>query len=605
MLKVWIPGTTDFRDQGLGGTEWINDNVTIVNDGKLGKCMSFNGTNSRLSTTGFELSNKWSFALWAKDIGTLNRWQVVLMLNSNGSDSDSQMSFWVMDNYQAERDFPRFEISANGKWRSNLPYTPGEWHYFAGTYDGAKMLFYYDGENIGYQNNTNEQLVRHNLTIGARSASVDGGHVSVGNSFTGLINDVRIWDNEVISPKMIKMLSQGMICHMPLNRDGFGADNIIPNTYDFKNWTREESVTCEINENGWNLIDSHRPTNTTSRWGIYYNDCLIEPNTDYYISWEQIGNMTIQLCTNKTLTSKISIINNRSFNSAELFGNTSPSYMRVYVYPTASKNYVASIRNLKIEKGATATPWTPNPTDSLYTAMGLDSDIVYDVSGYQNNGELYTTDGTGEFIWESDTPKYNVSCRVHSLNSTQNSMYGTAYIRANCGLVEPEQLTIAFWCYARSEGYGGETNQGVFCTTNNTGSSTGSDYQDSAMNHRDSIVNINRVTDKVQLNLGIMFIDNEWHHYAFTYDGQNARSYRDGVLIDTQSFSSPVALNSFSSVILGFSKAGGVWRRNNNNYSDLRVYATCLSAADIAALYNAPISLSSSGTLFSNELSEV
>ena len=66
MLKVWFPGTNDTEDYGLGGTQWINDNVVITDNGKLGKCLSFNGSNSRLSTTTFNLSNEWSFCFWAK-----------------------------------------------------------------------------------------------------------------------------------------------------------------------------------------------------------------------------------------------------------------------------------------------------------------------------------------------------------------------------------------------------------------------------------------------------------------------------------------------------------------------------------------------------------
>lgn len=177
MLKVWIPGTTDTRDQGLGGTEWINDNVTVVNDGKLGKCLSFNGSTSRLSTTGFELSNKWSFAVWIKDIGNLNKLQIVLMLNTNGSDNDTQMSFWIHDNYQADSGIPRFEICANGRWYSSVRYVPGQWNHFAGTYDESKLRFYLNGEKVYELSNTNAKLERHNLTIGARSTSSDGGHV--------------------------------------------------------------------------------------------------------------------------------------------------------------------------------------------------------------------------------------------------------------------------------------------------------------------------------------------------------------------------------------------------------------------------------------------
>ena len=124
------------------------------------------------------------------------------------------------------------------------------------------------------------------------------------------------------------------------------------------------------------------------------------------------------------------------------------------------------------------------------------------------------------------------------------------------------------------------------------------------MNHRDSAVDVNNSAGNTHLRLSISFTANEWHHYAFTYDGQNAKSYKDGALIDTKTFSSATALGSFKYVVLGLSKAGSVWRRNNNTYSDLRVYATCLDIDDIKRLYNTPISLANNGTLFAGEFVE-
>ena len=124
------------------------------------------------------------------------------------------------------------------------------------------------------------------------------------------------------------------------------------------------------------------------------------------------------------------------------------------------------------------------------------------------------------------------------------------------------------------------------------------------MNHRDGAVDVNNSTATSHLRLSITFIANEWHLYTFTYDGINARSYRDGVSIDTKSFSENSLLGSFSNVLLGISKAGGVWRKNNNIYSDLRVYATCLSADDILELYQTAASISQNGVLMTNEIVE-
>ena len=49
---------------------------------------------------------------------------------------------------------------------------------------------------------------------------------------------------------------------------------------------------------------------------------------------------------------------------------------------------------------------------------------------------------------------------------------------------------------------------------------------------------------------------------------------------------------------LGDSYAGNDWNTNfHGKLSDFRIYATALSEADIAELYNTPVSITSTGTM--------
>lgn len=150
-------------------------------------------------------------------------------------------------------------------------------------------------------------------------------------------------------------------------------------------------------------------------------------------------------------------------------------------------------------------------------------------------------------------------------------------------------MSVAFWLKPITGGYGGTTSngQGYFCTTNYEygNISVGSDYQDSAMNHRDGTVNMNDSASTTQCRVTFYPTIGEWHHYVYTYDGQEGRGYKDGVKIAVAQFSDAKTLDSFIGVVIGFSKAGGVWRRNDACYSDFRVYATALSAEDVKSLY--------------------
>ena len=167
-------------------------------------------------------------------------------------------------------------------------------------------------------------------------------------------------------------------------------------------------------------------------------------------------------------------------------------------------------------------------------------------------------------------------------------------------------MTVTFWCNPIA-GYTGGTSQGQFCTTNYAYGiiGAGSDYQESAMNHRDGCVDMNDSSSATQCRPEIIFIPNEWHYYTFTYDGQNGKSYRDGLLQNTKSFSEPKTLDSFVGVILGFSKAGGVWRSNKSYYSDFRVYCTALSAEDIKSLYNNSAYIDNQGNIYGAVYEEV
>ena len=44
-LQVWLPLNGDLHNYGLSNINIINNGATIDNNGKIGKCYSFDGTN--------------------------------------------------------------------------------------------------------------------------------------------------------------------------------------------------------------------------------------------------------------------------------------------------------------------------------------------------------------------------------------------------------------------------------------------------------------------------------------------------------------------------------------------------------------------------------
>ena len=64
-LKVWLPLNGNINNQGLSDYKFTNAGATISNTGKIGICYSFDGTDDRIYTTGFNLGNNFTITLWA------------------------------------------------------------------------------------------------------------------------------------------------------------------------------------------------------------------------------------------------------------------------------------------------------------------------------------------------------------------------------------------------------------------------------------------------------------------------------------------------------------------------------------------------------------
>jgi hypothetical protein len=73
---------------------------------------------------------------------------------------------------------------------------------------------------------------------------------------------------------------------------------------------------------------------------------------------------------------------------------------------------------------------------------------------------------------------------------------------------------------------------------------------------------------------------NEWHNYAFTYNGSTRKIYLDGIL-DRQSL---ITTNVFDPNAFNITAAG---EKMKGKMDDLRVYSRALSDSEIKAIYEA------------------
>lgn len=630
-LRIWLPLDGDLKNQGLDNGVPTNTGATINNSGKIGKCYEFNGS-SRITVPLVNLSTfsttNCSMCVWVKfpTLSSSNK----QILNIGTSSGWGNIRFGILYKYSAAQVVTSIsDGSSYVAYNCYANITENAWSHVAAVYSNRELKLYING-NLASTYATTYDISFTNVTSLGIGAAPNGNE-----AFTGCLNDVRIYDH-ALSAREIKEISKGLILHYPLNRGGFGQDNYLQHTAtmpvhtsSFKGFRASGGTVSHIDYSdcpvGTGVI---RVTNTGSaaaNVGMaqdsisgfvtgqrYSQSCYVRCSTTVstcYLQpiWISSSQHTEAMAERFTIGTDWQYI---KFEGAILNGDQATSYSSGYIYANIPAGAWFEVCGMKVEEGSVATPWIPNPADVEYAALGLGNNIEYDCSGFGNNGEWYHYDSVGTVEYTSNTPRYRAATYINSESNTTNTASGTVFLYGHCGLTNPTVMSVAFWLKPVA-GYNSSTGQGQFCTTNNPfvasgATSAGNDYRDSAMNHRDSAVDINATGGTTQARPAFLPTANEWHHYVVTYDGQTGRVYTDGVQTSSAAFSSATVLDSFIGVVIGYSQAGGAWRSNKSYYSDFRVYATCLSADDILTLYNTPVSIANNGVMMvQGELSEV
>ena len=589
-LQIWLPLILDLRQQGIANTSTItlaSGNV-FVNGGKVGnKALHLTKQQTILGTSSCMSGKKqMSYAFWVKvNTAWSAQWlDGIAWYSTDGSSAAySRQEFYT--------NCTRIGTWFSGSSLSGYVFTPGEWTHIAGTFDYTTGIakFYING------------------ILQGTSTSLSKTHYCRGDFYLGdsgvdiVENDIRIYDH-CLSPMEVKELAKGLILHYPLNRQGWGQENLVKgsntNATSTNLWLGHSAVggntsTIEQDETGTYCVKVTRDATAQSSWDyLSYDNFLrgeIKTDTTYTVSFDckpsvsgsisftgfVNGNATNYM-TNSTTTIQGNCTANQwnhmvyQCKTISSFSSITVGSQVVYFSRSASlrgTNVTVLFKNIKVEEGSIATPWCPNSSDALATTMGLNSAIEYDCSGFCNNGTR-----TGTFAWTSDTPKYAVSTKFASSQIIADALTSEVKTLA-CWVKTTASKSTSQFVVADSASnmcisfYSG-CIIGVFGSTRSTGSKS---------------------------TLGNSYIENDWNHIVVVKTGDSGERaiYCNGVLLTPAS-------NDYWSVATGFFVSG----RNTSNslpmqgyICDVRAYATALSADDVKSLYQNCATIDPDGTI--------
>lgn len=586
MLCLWLPftdGTT--KNQGL-----IQDGITtdvtptFINDGKLGKCLNKGQIDISADTTAKILNNQEL---------TISFW---LYVNAKEGSTTNSVSLFGNDDMSVNnnRKFSLFQYPTCNDLHLSWMNDAASTVFLSATYQGVLPSYKWTHVAVTYNNPNatiyiNGQIYAKKTGI-SNSSSFKYKTRVVWNNTYRYLNDLRIY-NTCLSPRQVKEISKGLICHYPLGEiDGkIGGRNLFKGTRNFTSGVSSVSGLIDMS----NTVDSFTVLKAKCSTDRQYYDPYslslnMEAHTFYTLSFYakadssciiksyfyDIGNSGeyVDGRTVNTLTASW-----KKYTITWKTGDTARGASVIPMRLENTKEVWAYIYGIKFEKSNKATPWTPAPEDdtSFY------DNVIYDTSGYCNNGNV--ADSTCP-TWSSDTCRYKGSYVFNG-----NNQYFTFH---NPITSSSTDFTISCWVK-----FDDTTDTSTICTMR------------TAVGNGIALFKVGnkiRFDDNAQFTFSDYTISaNAWTHVVVTRSSSAKKLYINGELKQSTSTVGDMA-NVYDIGSIGASSDSGnnFWNYTKGNISDFRIYATALDNQTIEELYKVGASVDNNGNLLTYEIEE-
>lgn len=584
-LQLWLPLNGDTKNYGLKNIDVLDYGTSEYNKGKIGKCRSFvgNGYLKLVDSFGIEPYKDFSCCYWIKEISnnTLSGFRVVY-----------QCGDLIIGHYNDK-------INIYNAKDLDFVYKcdTTDWVHCCLTYQSSSniMTIYINGIKCS----TCQPKSLNNLSS---TTALIGKRNNESYLLEGYLNDFRLYD-ECLSPKQIKYISQAMICHYPMgNIDGkIGGRNLLRNSsMNGERLKCDRSQSCNstttlaYSNDGFHIVTPSEGNNNNGIVFIYDDFTRLGINIGDTITFSLLVKGSSD--SNKPFINIIfqndgtTWYDKGTIRSLGIEFTPTDVFQKIYVTYTlpTDKKYSSKtmflgihgnmksdlyIKNLKLEKSSTSTPYTPAPEDNSQ----FYDNIIPDISGYQNNATV--KDSTCP-TWSDDSPRYLGS---YEFNGENQYISGLSPVSSNT-----KEFTISFWTKLNN------TSGVMTFYTARKGIGSGVAL---------FFVNKNiRFDDNAQFafNYTCDLSSNKWTHLCVTRNNTSKKLYINGKLVDSTSKVGDMQ-NIGQHFTIGGSESSdsGIADMNwlNGNISDFRIYTTALSESDVLDLYQSSASLDSQGNL--------
>lgn len=535
-LQVWLPLNKSGADknQGLANINIVN-NASYEVSGKLGGCYK-NGTINSGWGKNYNACLGLSASCWI-NIPTIEG-NAIILGSVHNYPANTRFYVGCYNGYFSGG----FGNTSWGDAASNRKIESNTWYHLCMTTFGTNWKLYINGQCVQEKTSSaNPVILYGNIYIGKKQA---------------LYNDFRIYDH-CLSPKEVKEISKGLVLHYPLNDIYNGSYNLLNDSDTFTNWGDYEAGYTEIKINEFGR-KSLIITNKRS-WcgaihsvqipsaGTYTISCYCKPisrtktsiKQTLYISGNGWNDQAVEVDWNKTNQwQRLSLT--RTYNQAGSF----------FVYLIAFGG--SRTDDYKVTCEYTMPQVTKTDTIVPYVEKSIPDSIVYDCSGYQNNGTI-----SGSLSCSADSPRYKTS--IISIDESSFSKILCSNLNLPNG-----QTTLSFWSKPTNKNEEDSSKIEITYSKNKYFTYINYPYFIHDGDYKYKWKNY--------------WSDGNWHFVTCLFDGTNTKIYIDGNDISSSTGSdtstAKTQLNNLTLLIRG------------NSLSDFRIYATALSEEDIKELYN-------------------